>query len=202
MQEKENDEKLDDVKSEVLSSEDDVEGTKSEEIVNEQKKSVEEIQEELSKEAEHYKSIAQRAQADLVNYRSRAAQELEETRRTTKFGILARFLNIVDDLSRAVDNVPDDANEDWEQGISLVLRNLENALEMEGVTKIDSLGEGFDPHLHDALMFEETEEKEEGLVTSVIQEGYKINDRILRPARVVVSKAPVEETQTDKQEEE
>ena len=202
MQEKENDEKLDDVKSEVLPAEDDVEGPKSEEITNEQKKSVEEIQEELVKEAEHYKSIAQRAQADLVNYRSRAAQELEETRRTIKFGILARFLNTVDDLSRAVDNVPDDANADWEQGISLVLRNLENALEMEGVTKIDSLGEAFDPHLHDALMFEETEVKEEGLVTSVIQEGYKINDKILRPARVVVSKAPVEETQTDKQEEE
>ena len=72
---------------------------------------------------------------------------------------------------------------------------------MEGVTKVDSLGEQFDPHLHDALMFEETEEKEEGLITSVIQDGYKINDRILRPARVVVSKAPVEDTQTDKEEE-
>ena len=153
MQEKENDEKLDDVKSEVISSEDDVEGTKSEEIANEQKKSVEEIQEELSKEAGHYKSIAQRAQADLVNYRSRAAQELEETRRTTKFGIFTRFLNIVDDLSRAVDNVPDDANEDWEPGISFFLRNLENSFDLACVTKISSLCDGFAPHLPDALMF-------------------------------------------------
>jgi len=198
--EKKNDETSDESKAEVLSSEDVIEEITSEE--NEQEKSVEEIQAELVKESEHYKSIAQRAQADLVNYRSRAAQELEETRRTIKFGILGRFLNVIDDLSRAVENVPDDVNEDWGQGISLVLRNLENALEMEGVTKVDSLGAHFDPHLHDALMFEETEEKEEGLVTSVIQEGYKINDRILRPARVVVSKAPVEETQTDKQEEE
>ena len=200
MPEKDNDEISDDTSAEVISSQDVIEELTSE--GNEPEKSVEEIQAALVKEAEHYKSIAQRAQADLVNYRSRAAQELEETRRTIKFGILGRFLNVVDDLSRAVENVPDHVNEDWEQGISLVLRNLENALEMEGVTKVDSLGEQFDPHLHDALMFEETEEKEEGLVTSVIQEGYKINDRILRPARVVVSKAPVEETQTDKQEEE
>ena len=82
--------------------------------------------------------------------------------KTIKFGILGRFLNVIDDLSRAVENVPDDVNEDWDQGISLVLRNLENALEMEGVTKVDSLGEHFDPHLHDALMFEETEDYNKG----------------------------------------
>ncbi len=198
MEDKENDEKLDCVNSENISN-DDVIG-ESENQKTELDKSAEDIQAELLKEAEHYKSIAQRAQADLINYRSRAAQELEETRRTIKFGILGRFLSVVDDLARAVENVPDEVNDDWEKGVSLVLRNLENALEMEGVTKIESLGLQFDPHLHDALMFEETEEKEEGLVTSVIQEGYKINDRILRPARVVVSKAPAEQTQNDKEE--
>ena len=198
MEDKENDEKLDCVNSENISN-DDVIG-ESENQKTELDKSAEDIQAELLKEAEHYKSIAQRAQADLINYRSRAAQELEETRRTIKFGILGRFLSVVDDLARALENVPDEVNDDWEKGVSLVLRNLENALEMEGVTKIESLGLQFDPHLHDALMFEETEEKEEGLVTSVIQEGYKINDRILRPARVVVSKAPAEQTQNDKEE--
>ena len=198
MEDKENDEKLDCVNSENISN-DDVIG-ESENQKTELDKSAEDMQAELLKEAEHYKSIAQRAQADLINYRSRAAQELEETRRTIKFGILGRFLSVVDDLARAVENVPDEVNDDWEKGVSLVLRNLENALEMEGVTKIESLGLQFDPHLHDALMFEETEEKEEGLVTSVIQEGYKINDRILRPARVVVSKAPAEQTQNDKEE--
>ncbi|MBI51364.1 MAG: nucleotide exchange factor GrpE [Chloroflexi bacterium] len=198
LEDKENDEKLDCVNSENISN-DDVIG-ESENQKTELDKSAEDIQAELLKEAEHYKSIAQRAQADLINYRSRAAQELEETRRTIKFGILGRFLSVVDDLARAVENVPDEVNDDWEKGVSLVLRNLENALEMEGVTKIESLGLQFDPHLHDALMFEETEEKEEGLVTSVIQEGYKINDRILRPARVVVSKAPAEQTQNDKEE--
>jgi len=198
LEDKENDEKLDCVNSENISN-DDVIG-ESENQKTELDKSAEDIQAELLKEAEHYKSIAQRAQADLINYRSRAAQELEETRRTIKFGILGRFLSVVDDLARAVENVPDEVNDDWGKGVSLVLRNLENALEMEGVTKIESLGLQFDPHLHDALMFEETEEKEEGLVTSVIQEGYKINDRILRPARVVVSKAPAEQTQNDKEE--
>ena len=143
--------------------------------------------EEALREKEQFRSMAQRAQADLVNYRSRAAQELEEARRTARFSILARFLNVIDDLSRAVQSLPDGADDSWTEGISLVLRNLENTFETEGVIKIDSLGSPFDPHQHEALMYEQTDEAGEGTIVSVIQEGYKINDRILRPARVVVA---------------
>ncbi len=143
--------------------------------------------EEALREKEQFRSMAQRAQADLVNYRNRAAQELEEARRTAKFSALARFLNIIDDLSRAVQGLPDGADDSWTEGIYLVLRNLENTFETEGVIKIDSLGSQFDPHQHEALMYEQTDEAGEGTIVNVIQEGYKINDRILRPARVVVA---------------
>ena len=144
--------------------------------------------EEAIREKEQFRSIAQRAQADLVNYRQRTSQELEESRRTVKFGILSRFLGVADDLSRAIDNLPDDADETWIEGISLVARNLSNSLEMEGVQKIIAIGEQFDPYQHEAIMYEERCE-EEGTIVNVIQDGYKLNDRILRPARVVVAQA-------------
>ena len=153
---------------------------------------------EIVREKEQFRSIAQRAQADLVNYRNRATQELEEARRTVKFGLLTRFLAIADDLSRAVDSVPDDADQNWSEGILLVLRNLENIFEMEGIKKIDALGAQFDPYLHEALLYEENEDANEGEIMTVIQEGYSINDRILRPARVVVAQAlNSEEISTD-----
>ena len=153
---------------------------------------------EIVREKEQFRSIAQRAQADLVNYRNRATQELEEARRTVKFGLLTRFLAIADDLSRAVDSVPDDADQNWSAGILLVLRNLENIFEMEGVKKINALGTQFDPYLHEALLYEENEDANEGEIMTVIQEGYSINDRILRPSRVVVAQSlNVEETLAD-----
>lgn len=153
---------------------------------------------EVLREKEQFRSIAQRAQADLVNYRNRATQELEEARRTVKFGLLTRFLSVADDLSRAVDSVPNDSDQNWSEGILLVLRNLENIFEMEGVKKLEALGVQFDPYLHEALLYEENEDANEGEIITVIQEGYSINDRILRPSRVVVAQSiKVEETLTD-----
>ena len=146
--------------------------------------------EEALREKEQFRSMAQRAQADLVNYRNRAAQELEEARRTARFGVLTRFLNVIDDLARAVQSLPDGADDSWTEGISLVLRNLEKTFEVEGIRKIDSFGAEFDPYQHEALMYEQTDDAEEGTVVNVIQEGYKIGDRILRPARVVVAQKP------------
>ena len=159
--------------------------------------------EEALREKEQFRSIAQRAQADLVNYRQRASQELEESRRTVQFGILSRFLGVADDLSRAIDNLPDDADETWIQGISLVARNLSNSLEIEGVQKIEAIGEQFDPYRHEAIMYEERCDEEEGTIVSVIQDGYKLNDRILRPARVVVAQAKnLQEEQIDPEKQE
>lgn len=153
---------------------------------------------EVLREKEQFRSIAQRAQADLVNYRNRAIQELEEARRTVKFGLLTRFLSVADDLSRAVDSVPNDSDQNWSEGILLVLRNLENIFEMEGVKKLEALGVQFDPYIHEALLYEENEDANEGEIITVIQEGYSINDRILRPSRVVVAQSiKVEETLTD-----
>ena len=157
-----------------------------------------------NEEIDHYKSIAQRAQADLVNYRNRASQEIEEAKRAVQFGVISRFISIVDDLERAVENVPKEAQTEWKEGVELVLRNLEKALELEGVSQIESLGKSFDPREHDALLYEENSDTEDGSILNVIQQGYRLNERIIRPARVIVSKFTEQENQEDelsKQEE-
>ena len=155
---------------------------------------------EAIKDRDNYKSIAQRAQADLVNYRTRAAQELEETRRNLKMSIFHRVISVADDLSRAVDSIPEDSDAQWSDGVKLVLRNFENFLDIEGVKKIESLGAMFDPNFHEALMYEDDEVNDEGTIISIIQEGYQIDDKLLRPARVVVAKRP--EIQTEQEQEE
>ena len=159
--------------------------------------------EELTREKDQFRALAQRAQADLVNYRNRASQEMEESRRIVKFGVISKFLNVADDLERAIGNIPSDMDENWSEGITLVLRGLENSLTLEGVEKIDALGESFDPHFHEALMYEERSDTEEGIVVDVIQTGYKIKDRVLRPARVVVAQSePKDKKQTNKKADE
>ena len=152
---------------------------------------------DLSQEIDHYKSIAQRAQADLVNYRNRAIQELEESKRTVQFGLLSRFISVVDDLERAMENLPEESQNEWSEGIALVLRNLEKILELEGVVQIESLGKPFDPKEHEALLYEENTEIEDGQIVSVILQGYRLNERIIRPARVTVSKFVEKESQED-----
>ena len=159
--------------------------------------------EELTREKDQFRALAQRAQADLVNYRNRASQEMEESRRIVKFGVISKFLNVADDLERAIGNIPSDMDENWSEGIILVLRGLENSLTLEGVEKIDALGESFDPHFHEALMYEERSDTEEGIIVDVIQTGYKIKDRVLRPARVVGAQSDLKDKkQTNKKADE
>ena len=78
----------------------------------------------------------------------------------------------------------------WMEGLSLVQRNMGNVLDSEGVTKINALGEPFEPWGHEAVFYQETPDGEEGIVTDVIRNGYKLYDRVIRAAQVVVSKAP------------
>ena len=152
---------------------------------------------DISQEISHYKSLAQRAQADLINYRNRATQEIEETKRVVQFGLLSRFISVVDDLERAMENLPEDSQNEWSEGVALVLRNLEKILELEGVVQIESMGKPFDPKEHEALLYEENTENEDGVIINVIQQGYRLNERIIRPARVIVSKFIEEENQED-----
>ncbi|MYD51281.1 MAG: nucleotide exchange factor GrpE [Dehalococcoidia bacterium] len=152
--------------------------------------------EEAEREREQFKSMAARAQADLVNYRRRVEEEKEEIQRSAKSVLLMKMLSTVDDLDRAIAMIPTDESAGWAEGIQLVRRNVVNMLDTEGVTKVESMGEPYDPAFAEALLFRETEDGDEGTVVEVFREGYMYKDRVLRAAQVVVAKRP-EQPETD-----
>ena len=146
---------------------------------------------EALREKNQFRAMAQRAQADLVNYKRRAEEERGELIRNTNAQLLLKTLNIADDLNRALDLAPDGAAAPgWLEGLQLIQRNLDNILKSEGVVKIEASGQPFEPREHEAVFYEETSEGEEGIVISVIRDGYKLHGRVLRAAQVTVSKAP------------
>ena len=159
--------------------------------------------EEALREKDQFRTMAQRSQADLVNYRRRAAEELEESRRTAKSDLLLKVISVVDDLERALELVPDDAvAPGWLEGIQLVYRKLGTLLESEGVKKIDAHGRQFEPFEHEAVLYQESADRAEGTVLQVVRDGYKLHDKVLRAAQVAVSKAPAEDEDTESPEQE
>jgi molecular chaperone GrpE len=159
--------------------------------------------EEALREKEQFRAMGQRAQADLVNYRRRAADERDEAKRTANSRLLLNILSIVDDMGRALALVPQDAiAPGWYDGLELVLRNINQLLVSEGIVKIDAVGRDFGPWEFEAVLHEETDDTEEGKIIRVIREGYKHHDRVLRPAQVVVAKKPEPQAQHESSEEE
>jgi molecular chaperone GrpE len=132
-----------------------------------------------------------RLAADFDNFRKRAAREqLELTKRATE-RLVGELLPVLDDLERALEAAEQHEEAKLEEGVRLVHRALADALRREGLAEIETNGR-FDPHVHEALLSQPSE-AEEGSVIQVVQKGYRIGDRVLRPARVVVA-APPEQT--------
>ena len=163
---------------------------------------IEEQLAEALREKAQFRAIAQRSQADLANYKRRAAEEVVEARRSASTGLLLKVLSVVDDMERALAHVPESAvAPGWLDGLRLVQRNLSNLLDSEGVTAIEAQGRPFEPWEHEAVLYEETPDSAEGTVVRVIREGYRLRDRVLRPAQVAVAKAPEREPETDSKQE-
>ena len=126
----------------------------------------------------------QRAQADFTNYKKRAEQEKEETIKYANSRLLLSLLPVLDDLERAFASIPKRlANVQWVDGVRLIERKLRSTLEAQGLSPIEATGKPFDPYQHEAIR---QDSGEEGIVVEEIQKGYKLNDRIIRPSRVVV----------------
>jgi molecular chaperone GrpE len=132
-----------------------------------------------------------RLAADFDNYRKRTAREqLELTKRATE-RLVTELLPVLDDLERALEAAEQHEEAKLEDGVRLVHRSLADALRREGLAEIETNGQ-FDPHVHEALLSQPSE-AEEGSVVQVIQKGYRLGDRVLRPARVVVAAPQPEE---------
>ena len=145
--------------------------------------------EEALREKEQFRSMAQRAQADLINYKRRVEEEEKpQLLQSFKAGLILKLLPIIDDYHRAFSYPPpDNVDPGWLEGVQLVLRKLETLLESEGVTRIEALDKEFDPREHEAVSFEESPHHQAGKVVSVIRDGYRLRDKVLRPAQVTVS---------------
>ena len=133
----------------------------------------------------------QRAQADFINYKRRSEQEKEEIGNFANAILMLNLLPVLDDLERAFSSVaPHLAELTWVDGIRLIERKLRASLEAQGLSEIKALGEPFDPTLHEAAMHGKGKD---GIVIEELQKGYKLHDRVTRPAMVVVGNGEEEE---------
>lgn len=146
---------------------------------------------ELEQKADEYLRLAQRTQADFINYRRRMDEERAQHARDAGLNVLQRLFPILDDFERAMANASAAQLESsWGQGVSLVERNLSSLLAAEGVEPIPAEGAEFDPRLHEALGSAPSGDVPEGHVLHVVRRGYRKGDRVLRPTQVVVAKRP------------
>jgi len=126
----------------------------------------------------------QRAQADFINYKRRQEQEREDLIKLANATLMRSILPVLDDLERALDAIPPRLTKhDWVNGVKLIDRKLRTSLELQGLTPIEVLGEPFDPNFHEAVR---QDCGAEGMVVVELEKGYKLHDRVIRPAKVVV----------------
>jgi len=148
---------------------------------------------EANRKAEEFLGLLQRAQADFANYRRRVDQERADAAVSTKTSVILKFLPVLDDFDRALQAAPPEALQaDWIQGIKLIERKLRGILEAEGVTRMEPLGQPFDPWEHEAVLYQESSDHSEGIVIAILRDGYKLNGRVIRPAQVAVAKGEKE----------
>jgi molecular chaperone GrpE len=129
-----------------------------------------------------------RLAADFDNYRKRVAREQVELTRRANERILNELLPVLDDLERALEAAEAHEEAKLEEGVALVARSLAAVLQKEGLEEVPTDGK-FDPHVHEALLSQPSD-AEEGSIIEVLQKGYRLGDRVIRPARVVISSAP------------
>jgi molecular chaperone GrpE len=142
--------------------------------------------EALERERDEYLDSLRRLKAEFDNYRKRAAREQESLATRASESLLKELLPILDDLERALEAAEQHEEAELEEGVRLVHRSLLEALRKQGLELIETEG-AFDPHVHEALLAQPAEGAEPGSVVQVLQKGYRLGDRVLRPARVVVA---------------
>ena len=142
--------------------------------------------------AAQYLDALQRERASFINYKRRMEQERTETVQYASAELLKKLLPVVDDFDRALAAIPEGARKDnkWVEGVELIARKLHTILEQQGVEPIEALNQPFDPNLMEAVAFEDNAGDGDHVdtVSEVFGKGYKLRDRVLRPAMVKVSR--------------
>lgn len=143
----------------------------------------------LQQQSEEYLDGWQRERAEFANYKKRIERERMQQQHNIAGNIIRKYLDILDDLERALQNHPA-AGEGatWAEGIELVYRKFLTALESEGVEPMKVTDQQFDPNLHEAISQEPSDDLESGQIIEVVRNGYMLGERVLRPASVRVAR--------------
>jgi molecular chaperone GrpE len=152
-----------------------------------------ELESELAETRDKYLRLA----ADFDNFKKRNRQEQMETIQHASAELIARLLPVLDDLQNVLEHTPARIDETWVKGLELSVRKLEEALGTHGLQPIDAVGARFDPKMHEAVGHEESSDHPEDTVVTELRRGYRIRDRVVRPALVKVSRRPELPTDTE-----
>jgi molecular chaperone GrpE len=143
----------------------------------------------LNQKADEFSDGWQRERAEFANYRKRMSRDLDAQKINNKVDIIKKYLAVKDDLERALKNMPAVlTDEPWIDGIQLINQKLSNLLDGEGIQPIPAEGTAFDPEIHEAISHEDNPEVESGFIIEVVQQGYTIGERVIRPSQVRVAK--------------
>ena len=168
-------------------------GDEAEETKGQSEEIIEEVDEAISVQLEEKdKKIAEltdrllRLQADFMNYKNRIEKEKESIFSYATEDLINQILPILDNFERAIENA--EADNGFQQGVMMIYEQLIEMLNANGLKEIECLGEDFDPNFHHAVFMEEKENTEEGTVLEVLQKGYMLKDKVIRPSMVKVAK--------------
>lgn len=172
--------------SDVKSPEDsELKGT-SEDVVQDYSADKDEKIAELTKEAEELNQKYLRLAADFQNFKRRSEKEKEDIYAYANEKIVVELLDVIDNFERALEHSQDKEGS-FAEGVNMIFKQFRGVLEKNGVEEIAAYGETFDPNYHHAVLTEETEKFESGKVTQVVQKGYMLNNKVIRPAMVKVA---------------
>ena len=157
------------------------------------RKDLEEVRKEVVQNRDH----AQRAQAELLNFRRRTEEERVSQQQYSNSRLLIKLLPVVDELEMAVNHADDGAAQHpWAEGVKLIQRKIATLLESEGVAKIETVGTQFNPLVHEAVGTEESTKYPVGHIVEVVRNGYQLHERVIQPAQVVVAREAPQPNQT------
>ena len=154
------------------------------------------------KELEQSLDAAQRAQAGLVNYKRRTDDERIEQGKYANSRLISKILPVMEELDLAMTHAGESGpNDSWLEGVKLIQRKLSSLLQSEGVEEIETLGNAFNPVEHEALGTEPTADYPPGHITKAVRPGYRLHDRVIQPAQVMVARELEDQEQTSQSKE-
>ena len=143
----------------------------------------------LKKQNEEYLEGWQRSQADYANLKRRVEEDISRIAKFASADLITKLLPVMDNFRRAANHVPENLkSENWVQGVQQVEKQLDEILASEGLKKIDNLGKEFNPEEAEAIGFEDNKNFKDGQVVEVLEDGYTLNDKVIRTAKVKICK--------------